>query len=87
MPDKGNDTGARMKHATRASFKHEIPAKTHFGTPEEIADRVGGSLRSMTDNHPTVFKQIGPDAGGDFTAKKPSSRSGDSKFGNPRKYA
>ena len=83
-----NDTASRMTHATRSDFKHTIPSKHVFGTVEELEHRVGGTLNTLPDNHPSNFRQIGPDAGGgNMNDHKVNSKSGDSKFGNPRKYA
>jgi len=81
MPDKGNDISARQ------TGKHRIPRENVFGTPEEIKERVGGSLNTLSDNRPSTFRQIGPQGGGSFDDKRPTSRSGDQKFGNARKYA
>lgn len=83
-----NDTGARMTHATRSSFKRTIPAKHVFGTVEELEHRVGGTLNTMPDSRPSNFRQLGPDAaGGNMNDHKVTSKSGDQKFGNPRRYA
>jgi len=83
-----NDTTERIKHATGQGFAHTIPAKHVFGTPEEIAHRVGGTFPSLPDNHPTQFEQIGPkSAGSNVNDHKPLTRSGLQKFGSPRKYA
>jgi hypothetical protein len=77
-----------MTHATRSSFKHTIPAKHVFGTVEELEHRVGGTLAKLPDNAPSTFRQIGPDAGGgNMNDHKVNSQSGESKWGNPRKYA
>jgi hypothetical protein len=83
-----NDTGSRIKHATGGGFAHTIPAKHVFGTQEEIAHRVGGTFSSLPDNHPSNFKQLGPASGGsNINDRKPITRSGLQKYGNPRKYA
>ena len=83
-----NDTASRMKHATGQGFAHTIPAKHVFGTPEEIAHRVGGTFTTLTDNRPTDFKQIAAKSGGSNTNDhKPITREGTQKFGNPRRYA
>jgi hypothetical protein len=83
-----NDTGSRIKHATGQGFEHTIPAKHVFGTPEEIQGRVGGTFATLPDNRPTKFGQIGAaPSGGNVNDKKPATKSGDAKFGNPRHYA
>jgi hypothetical protein len=83
-----NDTASRIKHATAEGFAHTIPSKHVFGTPEEIAHRVGGTFASLPDNHATKFSQIGPKSGGsNVNDHKPATKSGDQKFGNPRHYS
>jgi hypothetical protein len=83
-----NDTASRIKHATGEGFAHTIPAKHVFGTPEEIAHRVGGTFATLPDNAATTFKQIGAKSGGSNTNDhKPITREGTQKFGNPRRYA
>jgi hypothetical protein len=83
-----NDTAERIKHATGQGFAHTIAEKHVFGTPEEIAHRVGGTFPSLPDNHPSSFKQIGPaPSEGNLNTKKPRNYSGNQKFGSPRKYA
>ena len=83
-----NDTGSRIKHATGQGFARTIPEKHVFGTPDEISHRVGGSFSSLPDNNPSNFKQLGPQSsGGNANDKKPTNRSGNQKFGNPRRYA
>ena len=83
-----NDTASRIKHATGQGFAHTIPAKHHFGQEEEIAARVGGTFSSLPDNKPSSFRQIGPSsAGSNANNAKPTTKSGDQKFGNPRRYA
>lgn len=87
MPDKGNDTGSRVKHATAQGFAHSVPEKSKFGTPEEIGARVGGSFTSLPDSKPSNFRQLGPASTGEnFNNKRPSSRKGNAKYGNPRSY-
>ena len=82
MPDKGNDIGAR------STIKRRIPRENVFGTPEEIKERVGGSFNTLPDNNPSNFRQLGPNpSGGSMDDKKPTNRSGNQKFGNPRRYA
>lgn len=83
-----NDTGSRIKHATNAGLVQSIPDKHHFGNEAEISARVGGTFSSLPDNHPTTFRQIGPvGAGSNVNDHKPATRSGNQKFGNPRRYA
>lgn len=85
---KDNDTGARLSASHRGRYKHDVPAKVHFGTTEEIHDRVGGSLKTLVSSAPTNFKQLGPDgSGGNMNDHSIAKRSGDQKFGNPRRYA
>lgn len=81
MPDKGNDISAR------STGKHRIPRENIFGTPEEIKERVGGSFKTLPDNRASNFRQIGPKGGGSIDDLSPKTKSGDSKFGNPRHYA
>jgi hypothetical protein len=86
--DKENDTASRIKHATGQGFAHTIPSKHVFGTPEEIAHRVGGTFSSLPDNHPTDFKQLGPKSGGsNVNDHRPATHEGTQKWANPRKYA
>lgn len=88
MPSKNNDTGSRIKSATRASFVRRAPDTSVFGTPEEIANRVGGTFKTLPDNVPSNFRQIGPDAGGaNPNNASPRRYSGNQKFGEPRRYA
>lgn len=88
MASKENDTGKRIKHATAQGFAHTIPSKHVFGTPEEIAHRVGGTFSSLPDGHPTNFKQLGPGSkGSNVNDARPATHSGNQKFGNPRRYA
>jgi hypothetical protein len=85
-----NDTASRIKHATGQGFERTIPEKHVFGTPEEIAHRVGGTFATLPDRTPTSFKQLGPDsAGGNVNDKRlaPKRYSGNQKFGSPRRYA
>lgn len=83
-----NDTASRVKHATGQGFDRTIPAKHVFGTPEEIAHRVGGTIPSLPDRHPSNFRQLGPaSAGGNANDRKPREYKGNQKFGNPRRYA
>lgn len=83
-----NDTGKRIKHATGEGFAHTIPAKHVFGTEEEIAHRVGGTFPTLPDNNPTVFRQVGPKSpGSNVNDHKVITRSGNQKFGSPRRYA
>lgn len=83
-----NDTASRIKHATGQGFARTIPEKHVFGTPDEIGHRVGGTIPSLPDNHPSNFKQLGPQSsGGNANDKKPRNYSGNQKFGNPRRYA
>ncbi len=85
MPDKGNDIGSRIKHV--GAGKHAVPAKSVFGTPEEIGNRVGGTFRTLVDNHPTNFRQLGPEGkGGNANDQPMKTKSGNAKFGSPRKY-
>lgn len=87
MADKGNDIGSRIVHRTGQGFAHTVPAEEHFGTPEEIANRVGGTFKTLPDNVPSNFRQLGPKAvGGAFDEKRPTGRSGNAKFGNSRRY-
>lgn len=88
MADKANDTASRIKHATRSSFVRSVPDKHKFGTSDEIAARVGGTIQSLPDNNPSNFRQLGPDsAGGNYNERKPKGYSGNQKFGNPRRYS
>ena len=83
-----NNTGARIKHATGEGFAHTVPAKHVFGTPEEIAHRVGGTFSTLPDNAPSNFRQLGPKSKGSNTNDhKPITREGTQKYGNPRRYA
>lgn len=83
-----NDTHKRMTHATGSGFARTIPTKHVFGTPDEIEHRVGGTFKTLPDRVPTRFKQLGPDsAGGNFNDAGIKPKSGNQKFGNPRRYA
>lgn len=83
-----NDTERRIKHATGQGFERTLPARVVFGTEEELADRVGGSITTLPDRAATKFNQIGPKpTAGDYVQRKPKAYSGDQKFGNPRRYA
>ena len=85
-----NDTAARMTHATGQGFERTIPEKHVFGTPDEIAHRVGGTFKTLPDRVATRFKQLGPEsAGGNVNDKRstPKPYSGNLKFGNPRRYS
>lgn len=82
-----NDTTSRVKHATGQGFEHTIPARHVFGTPDEIAARVGGTFPTLPDRHATNFRQLGPKGGGTITGKGPQRYMGNQKFGNPRRYA
>ena len=83
-----NDTESRVKHATGQGFAHTVPEKHVFGTPAEISARVGGTFSTLPDNAPSDFEQLGPKSpGGNTNDKKPLARSGNQKFGNPRRYA
>lgn len=87
MPDKSNDTASRVKHATGQGFAHTVPDKSHFGTPEEIQGRVGGTFQSLPDNKPSNFRQLGPASTGEnFNNRRPTARKGNQKFGDPRHY-
>lgn len=83
-----NDTNSRVKSATRGSFVRRAPAKYTHGEPEEISARVGGTFKTLPDNAPSNFRQLGPDA----TTNKnvldlsPDRKSGNAKFGNSRRY-
>jgi hypothetical protein len=84
-----NDTAARMTHATGQGFARTIPEKHVFGTPEEIEHRVGGTFKTLPDRVATHFRQLGPEsAGGNVNDKRnsPVARSGNQKFGSPRRY-
>jgi len=85
-----NDTAARMTHATGQNFERTVPEKHVFGTPDELKHRVGGTFKTLPDRVPTHFKQLGPEsAGGNVNDKRtaPKARSGNLKFGSPRRYA
>ena len=83
-----NDTKSRIKHATNSSFVAHLPEKHHFGNENEIAHRVGGTFPSLPYNHPTNFRQLGPNSTrANVNDAKPATKRGDQKFGNPRKYA
>lgn len=85
---KDNDISSRMTHKTGQGFAHTTPKEVMHGTPEEISARVGGSFRTMTDNAATHFTQIGPaGSGGTLNRKSVDRKSGNAKFGNPRRYA
>ena len=87
MPSKNNDTGSRIKSTTRSSFVRRPPEKAVFGTPEEIGNRVGGTFKTLPDNTPSNFRQLGPDGGGaNPGAATPARRSGNQKFGDGRRY-
>lgn len=87
MPSKNNDTGARLKSQTRASFVRRAPDKAVFGDEAEIANRVGGTIGTLPDNAPSKFVQLGPDAGGARPDNfSPTKRAGNQKFGNGRRY-
>lgn len=83
-----NDTSSRIKHATANGFAHDVPTKHQFGTPEEIAARVGGSIaKPLTDSLPSNFRQLGPASpGGNMNDRRPTGRSGNQKFGNPHSH-
>lgn len=84
----GNDTSSRIKHATSQGFEQTTPSKHVFGTPEEIAARVGGTFATLPDAKPSNFRQLGPSSpGGNVNDLKPTGRSGNQKFGNPRSHA
>jgi hypothetical protein len=84
----GNDTSGRIKHATGQNFAQNVPTKHVFGTPEEIQARVGGTFSTLPDNKPSNFRQLGPSApGGNVNDLKPTGRSGNQKYGNPRSHA
>lgn len=86
MPDKSNDTGSRIKNVGYSPRR--APSKHVFGTPEEIGARIGGTFRSLPDSSPTTFRQLGPKpAGGNTNDEGIKGRSGNQKYGNPRKYA
>lgn len=87
MPDKSNDTGSRMTHRTAQGFARDVPQVVKHGTPEEIGNRVGGTFRTLPDNVPSNFKQLGPESqGGVFQQRKIASKSGNQKFGNAKRY-
>lgn len=86
MPDKSNDTGSRIKHVGHGA--HSVPAKNVFGTPEEIGARVGGTFKSLPDNKPSNFRQLGPGGSGGTTQNAGVvKRAGNQKFGDPRSYS
>ena len=83
-----NDTASRIKHATGQGFERTIPEKHVFGTVEEIAHRVGGTIPTLPDRVPSRFTQLGPQSvGGNVNERKPRNYAGNQKFGNPRRYA
>ena len=85
----GNDTSSRIKHVgNKITSGQNVPAKHIFGTPEEIAARVGGTFPTHPANKPSNFRQLGPASpGGNINDLKPTTKSGPTKFGNPRGYA
>lgn len=87
-PDKSNDTGSRIKHATAQGFARTVPAKAQLGTPEELQARVGGTMKSLSDNRPSNFRQLGPGSqGGNANDLTPRRRSGNQKYGgDPHGY-
>lgn len=71
-----------------AKKSNGVPATSKFGTPEEIANRVGGTFRTKPENLPSNFRQLGGGAAGaNPNSRTPTTKAGREKFGNPRRYA
>lgn len=83
-----NDTNSRIKSATRGEWVHRPDKKYVHGEQDEIAARVGGTIPSLPDSNPTSFTQIGPNAAdtGRPSSRRPTTKSGNAKFGDARRY-
>ena len=65
-----------------------VPDRYLFGSPEEVAERVATNYVTPPSAAPSSFQQIRPGpSGGDINSTQPTGRSGDQKFGSPRRYA
>lgn len=66
----------------------QVPDRYLFGTPEEISERVNTNYPTPPPQAPTSFQQIRPGgSGGDVNNAAPTGRSGNQKYGSPRRYA
>jgi len=82
--------GSVRKGRTLGAFgsTKQIPERYQFGTPEEISERVQTNYVTPPSTTPSSFQQIRPGpSGGDVNSTAPSGRSGNQKYGNPRRYA
>ena len=91
-----NDTDERLErgHQTHPSFVRRIPAKSVYGTPEEVGGRVGGTMKSLPDRNAARFRQKGPASSGgqgnmndQLPKKYGSGTTTKTKFGNPNRYS
>src|SRR5713101_4288133 len=91
-----NNTDERLEagHNTHPTFARRIPAKSVFGTSDEVGHRVGGTMKSLPDRNASNFRQNGPATPGghgnmndQLPKKYGSGVTTKTKFGDARRYS